>query len=119
MFPCVNVPLYVRLGFFHNADLQTLGWNGLWWCDSCRCYHMENSVWQCAECVSRSDGRCLFVLCTKRSASVSACWDVRHLMTLFPCVCLDVTLSTGTSVPVCVPAVSLISWVCVFMCSCK
>lgn len=43
------------------------------------------------ECVSRSDGRCLFVLCTKRSASVSACWDVRHLMTLFPCVCLDVS----------------------------
>lgn len=86
MFPCVNVPLYVRLGFFHNADLQTLGWNGLWWCDSCRCYHMENSVWQCAECVSRSDGRCLFVLCTKRSASVSACWDVRHLMTLSVCL---------------------------------
>ena len=28
------------------------------------------------------------------------------------CVCLDVILSTGTSVPVCVPDVSLILWVC-------
>lgn len=40
------------------------------------------------ECVSLSDGQCLFVLCIKRSASVSVCWGVRHLMTLFPCVCV-------------------------------
>jgi len=40
------------------------------------------------ECVSLSNGQCLFVLSTKRSASVSVCWDVRHLMTLFLCVCV-------------------------------
>ena len=40
------------------------------------------------ECVSLSDGQCLFVLCIKRSTSVSVCWGVCHLMTLFPCVCV-------------------------------
>ena len=53
------------------------------------------------ECVSLSNGQCLFVLCVKRSVSVSVCWAVHHLMTVFLCVCLDVMLSMGTSVPVC------------------
>ena len=70
------------------------------------------------ECVSLSDGQCLFVLCVKRSVSVSVCWAVCHLMTVFLCVCVSAWLSCCHWAPLClcVPVVSLILWVCVSMC---
>ena len=49
---------------------------------------MLNSAWSVLECVSLSDGQYLFVLCIKRSVSVSVCWDVCHLMTVFLCICV-------------------------------
>ena len=79
---------------------------------------MENSAWSVLEGVSLSDGQCLFVLCVKRSVSVSVCWAVCHLMTVFLCVCVSAWLSCCHWAPLClcVPVVSLILWVCVSMC---
>ena len=50
--------------------------------------------------------------------SVSVCWAVRHLMTVFLCVCVSAWMSCCQWAPLClcVPVVSLISWVSVSMC---